>query len=121
MKHLKTYEENTNTPKIGNYVIVNGDHTFDDPDFSKIYTELNMYLNFIKTNIGYIFKKPNENYSLIKYNNIPEIIKKYFQYSDYSDGLKKGNSVLIHNSNIEHCSNNKEELKKYIIANNYNL
>lgn len=114
MKYIKTYEEiNDNIPQVGDYVILNDDSTFDNDDMN--------YLNFIKTSIGYIFKKPNVKFSYIKYDNIPDNIKDYFQYSDYSEGLKVGNCILANDSNIQYWSKNKRELEPLLNAKKYNL
>lgn len=100
-------------PSIGYYVIIEKDN---DDDFDD-----NNYINYINTSIGYIWKSPGESTHIVKYNNIPDNIKQYFQYSDYSDGLKIGNSVITNNDEIKYWSKDKEDLIPFIQSNKYNL
>jgi len=121
MKHIKTYEEvNINEPEVGDYAIIKNDSIYFNTTPWKSENDIN-YLNFIKSSIGYIFKKPNKTSYLIKFENIPDIYNKYFQFSDYSDGLKFGNSILVYDDDIEYWSKNKEELEHILAANKYNL
>lgn len=110
MKYIKTFENLDQVPQIGDYVIVDiVDQS--DPD----------YMNFINSSIGYIWKKPTIDISLVKYDDIPKNILKNFQFSDYSQGLKIGNSVLMKDEYIKKWSKNKKDLIPIISANKYNL
>lgn len=111
MKYLKTYE-NIMKPKVGDFVIINRYDYFDFPE---------KFTNFLNKSIGYIFKQPSENYYLVKYFNIPDEIKEFFVYSDYSEGIKKGNSILSNRNEIKYWSKNEENLEKYLITDKYNL
>jgi hypothetical protein len=113
MIYLKKYENIKDKPKIKNWAIARiGPSIFQyNPEFIK----------FIDNSIGYIWNKPSNNYFLIKYFNIPQNILKDFSYSDFSDGLNIGNSILVPIIDIIHYSPNKENLKHYITANKYNL
>lgn len=122
MKYIKTYEElNINKPEVGDYLIAKTDSIFDNNKKWKNQNDIN-YLNFIKSSIGYIFKTPDYYSYLVKYENIPDDIKKYFHYSDYSQGIKVGNSILINDDeDIEYWSKNKEELENILTSKKYNL
>jgi hypothetical protein len=111
---FKLFEElNETPPKVGDYVIVEeeDEDVFGDID----------YINFINSSIGYIFKSPGKSIHLVKYYNIPDNIKKYFQYSDFSEGLKIGNGIIASNDKIKYWSKNKEDLLPFIAINKYNL
>lgn len=112
MKYLKSYENNLqNKPKVGDYVIV---------DFkSDIYST--NFKNFIDNSIGLIWKETSNNYFFIKYFNIPKDLEKEFQYSDYLQSIKIGNSILIPSNDVKYFSKNKEDLYHYISAKKYNL
>ena len=111
---FKLFEElDEKIPKIGDYVIIKKDN---DDDFDD-----NKYINFINSSIGYIWKSPGKSTHIAKYYNIPDNIKQYFQYSDYTEGLKIGNSIIVYNDEIEYWSKNKEDLIPFIQSNKYNL
>ncbi len=78
-------------------------------------------INFINSSIGYIWKSPGTSTHIVKYYNIPDNIKQYFQYSDYSEGLKIGNSIITNNGEIKYWSKDKEDLLPFIQSNKYNL
>jgi FPC/CPF motif-containing protein YcgG len=110
---FKIFESlNKGVPKVGDYVITK---EWDD-DF---YTD--EALKFINNSIGYIFKNAGKYAFIIKYFDIPEDIKIYFQYSDYSEGLKVGNSILVNIKKVEYWSKNIKELEDILKAKKYNL
>jgi hypothetical protein len=79
MRHIKLFEDiyNTDDLKIGDYVIVHEENSgFSSGD------EINKIIHFINNNIGqYVhFDITNKFYAyLIKFENIPENINKYFE------------------------------------------
>lgn len=110
---FKLFEElNESSPKIGDYVII--EKEFDD------FEDKNNII-FINSSIGYIWKSPGASTHIVKYYNIPDNIKQYFQYSDYSEGLKIGNSIITNNEEIKYWSKDKEDLLPFIATNKYNL
>ena len=111
---FKLFESvNDGTPGVGDYVIVN------ETEEENFYSD--DALNFINNSIGIIFKKAGAHSFLIKYFDIPKNIIVYFQYSDYSDGLKVGNGILTSIKKIKYWSKDKEELIPLIQATKYNL
>ena len=100
MKHLKSYENNNTIPKKGNYVLMSTDHL--DVDVK----------NFINNNIGKIVNNiMSKNSSvMIKYENVPENIEEYFiPYRTFSQ------------HQILYFSPNKEDVKRQLTANKFNL
>jgi hypothetical protein len=111
---FKIFESiNEGIPKIGDYVIINN----HEDDF---YSD--KALNFLNNSIGYIFKNAGKYSFLVKYFDIPEYdIKVYFQYSDYLDGLKVGNAILVNIKNIEYWSRDIKEIEDILKGKKYNL
>ena len=110
---FKLYEElNAGEPEVGDYVIIEKEYDdFEDKN----------NVNFINSSIGYIWKSPGKSTHIVKYNNIPDNTKQFFQYSDYSDGLKIGNSIIVYNDDIKYWSKNKEDLEHVIQSKKYNI
>lgn len=108
---FKIFESIDETPDIGSWVIIEEDSETYSIEARK----------FINNSIGYIWKRNGSNSFIIKYYNIPADVIFYFAYSDYSDGLKIGNSLLATREEIKYCSKNKEELEHISDANKYNL
>ena len=110
MKHLKAYEDmNTGEPEIGDYVIINtlsptGERYLKQP-----------LSDFINNNIGEIRWKEGGGID-VKYFNIPEEIKRYFNDNPVVDYIRK-----FPVSRVTHWSKNKEELEYLITAKKYNL
>lgn len=121
MKYIKKFETiNDDKPQIDDYVICDVSEEYSSTD--KLFFTTIEAIEFISKNIGYIWKIPNQNKYLVKYFNIPENLQKFiFHYSDYSKGLKEGNSIRVDIENIKFWSKNKEELIPLLKANNYNL
>jgi hypothetical protein len=101
MRYLKTYEENSNEPQVGDYVICN----FISNHIGKI------NCNFISNHIGKIIMKKKHNFYPynVFYENAPNI---YF-------GISK--TIVANRNNIIHFSKIKKDLEVYIDANKYNL
>ena len=109
---FKIYEAiNQGKPKVGDYVILN----YSETNTNDIKKSL-----FIDNSVGKIFRKEEE-FFYVRYYNIPEEILKDFKYSDYSDGIRVGNSVFIHTDDILYWSEDKEELEVILTAKKYNL
>jgi phosphoribosyl 1,2-cyclic phosphodiesterase len=110
---FELYEESKEIlPVVGDYIIAKKENDdFEDDNF----------IDFVNSSIGYIFKNPGKYVYIVKYEDIPENIKSFFQYSDYTKGLKIGNSILVYGTDIEHWSKNKEDLTPFIKSNKYNL
>jgi len=111
---FKIFESvNDDKPTVGDYVIIN-----ENSD-----TYSTEALKFINNSIGYIWKSPvnSSNYLLVKYNDIPKDVMFYFGYSDYSEGLKIANSILIFSEKVKYWSKDKEDLIPLLQANKYNL
>ena len=118
---FKIYETiNNGKPQVGDFVICDVSEQYSRSDL--LFFVTTEAIDFISKNIGYIWKIPTPENYLVKYFNIPENLEKFiFHYSDYSKGLKSGNSILIDIENIKHWSKNKEELKPFLVANKYNI
>lgn len=102
-KIFESYDEGE--PKLGDFIIAN----IDDP------------VDFIKNNLGRIWKVPSKNLFLVKYEDIPEEIKKYFSYSDYSKALNIGNSILVSKDQISHWAENERDLEHITQSKKYNI
>ncbi len=113
MRYIKTYENPLLEPKVGDYVIckINWQNI-------RSYDEIRF---FLKSNIGKIIDilpiiTYNNKFSveyIIKYDKIPKDLKKDF--------LRRDLTLAITINQIEHWSENKEDLTIYIDANKYNL
>lgn len=99
------FEIKKGEPKLGDFIIAN----VYDP------------LDFIKNNLGRIWKNPHNDFFIVKYENIPEEIKKYFSYSDYSKALNIGNSILVHIDQILHWSESEKDLEHIMQSKKYNI
>lgn len=99
MKYLKKYES-IDESKIGDYVICN-DNNLEVGEF-------------IKNNIGQIINISYGIHYYIKYDNIPDDIKKYF--NDSMPDVR-----MMFREEVIHFSENKEKLKLLVTANKYNL
>lgn len=113
MKYLKTYEKNNfNTPKVGDYVLVNVD-----------YPEIE-FINFLSNNIGQIIDIDDSGYQdyHVKYNNVPEQmeIRTAHMNNGYGHAFDEG-TWKVDKSEIYAFSKNKEDLKIMIAANKYNI
>ena len=102
-KIFESYDEGE--PKLGDFIIAN----IDDP------------VDFIKYNLGRIWKVTSTDLFLVKYENIPEEIKKYFSYSDYVKSLMDGNSILVSKNQILHWAENERDLEHITQSKKYNL
>lgn len=109
---FRLYEKlNIGVPKVGDYVIIDSRKMFEDDNI----------VNFTDISIGYIWKSPDSYNYLVKFYNIPKEQKLYFQFSDYEEGLKIGNSLLVPQSKIKWWSENKDELQYIIDSKKYNM
>jgi hypothetical protein len=114
MKYIKTFEDiQQHNPKVNDYVVV-----CEDTDESSDGLEIN---GFTTTHIGQIVKiyPPDKNKPemyVVRYDNIPKDIKKYFLFGDkYKD--RRGFYI----EEIKFCSPNKEKVEPYIQANKFNI
>ena len=137
MKYLKTFENIKDSPKIGDYVIVNLDNNYHQT-----------YRDFFNNNIGQIIDiEPNADYRnpfntmplklkykrgvskiansiAVEYKNMPKEID-----WNYNIGYKIGDgkktilrkAATFHPDYIEHFSSNKGDLEQYIQTNKYNI
>jgi hypothetical protein len=115
MKHLKTFENTIeDEPHAGYFVILKE----NDANLS-FYKDLN---NFVTDNIGVISGfVDNDDMTVLFPYNIPKNLLYKVQYSDYSDVLKVGNTILVPIIDIKHFSQNKEDIEHYISADKYNI
>ena len=123
MKYIKTFENLNGEPKIGDYVICKEDFSIfvdvdDDVDFLYfLNNNIGQCVNIIKTQLNY-------NNFIIKYDNIPPKLKKYFTFDD-----KTGKKTIYKMTNCRRMSENeifvfspdKEYLETIIATNKYNL
>ena len=106
MKHLKTFENNTNI-LVGDYVVCDETGTmFNDSDI----------IDFINNNVGRVveiikYQHQQEYPYMVKYANIPHILVGYFRSS--IRGMAT-NDIIYH-------SKNKEDAKTFLTANKYKL
>ena len=105
MKYLKTYEQNNNSPKVGDFVIVNSSK-FDD------------LKNFFDNEIGTI---DSMNETELKANGFPYYVK--FNKNIPASTLGPGDEDTIALREIEMLawSDNLDELKIIIDTKKYNL
>ena len=105
MRYIKTYENIDDKPKLGDYVICNGD---------RLSWCTNEIKNFLSNNIGRIIliNDRDVNY-LVQYDYIPKELDIYFYNSS--------NLRPINIDDIIKFSENKEDLEMYINAKKYNL
>jgi len=124
MKYLKKYEEieeatYLSEAQIGDYVICYDETFIDhyDPYVDKIMNE------FLENNVGKIIDYNSEKYHydhniryIVKYQDIPEEIEKYFVYNN---GIRSVRG--FRRKEILYSSKDKEELEILIATNKYNL
>jgi len=104
MKYLKTYEQNSNKPKIGDYVLMKTDSKNID------------YRNFLKSNAGKI-EYIMGNVVYVLYKNIPIKLLKFFNFNTFSQEYYhtfNENKILV-------FSDNPDDLELKLSANKYNL
>ena len=102
MKYLKTFEQNSNEPEPGDYVICEDSGTFTG--------ELD---EFIKNHVGqFIQMDAVGDFYIIRYENIPNYLKGGFYYND---------CTIMERHEIKHWSKNKEDLEIILSLNKYNL
>ena len=121
---FKIFEElNEDKPKVGDYVMVDSKYYQDiEYQFTFQMNDVSNLTNFLNNSIGYIFKNPNKSsFYLIKYDNIPKDIERFFYYTDYSEGMKIGNSLFVSINKIKYWSKNKKDLQHFIDANKFNM
>jgi len=110
MKYIKTYENLTDEPKAGDYVMCEESSETDSV------IEIN---DFIKNNIGVIRSISQFIYDvpyIIEYDNIPDSLRGiYLGFPEYNNNRRMSRDEIIH------FSSNKEDLEPYIQANKYNL
>ena len=100
MRYIKTYEQELNNPKIGDYVICKEE--------SK--ARLDKFLSF---NIGRILLRQDGKYKyIVTFDNIPE---------DILDRFSVDGERAYSRAEILHFSPNKEDLELYIRASKYNI
>jgi len=115
MRHIKTYENTIDNPKLGDYVICFEKLDIDNDD------DNNDYMEFLSNNIGKIvlidYYRGNSikfDY-LVEYNNIPKKLTVYFQDYDIP------NTRPMDIDEIVEFSESKEDLVMKITSNKYNL
>ena len=105
---FKIYEAVNETPKVGDYVLINANKNLfsvKDPDVKD-------YLEFIGNSVGKITNVNDvHNNVAVKYQDIPNHIKYIFNV----------NTVLYPPSHIEFIAKNPEEVELQIKAKKYNL
>jgi hypothetical protein len=120
MKHIKNFEDikESQLPEIGDYVICKDKSIALDEETKEFISNnigkiINIYNSKIK--VGIITKKqtiiPNTLY-IVKYDNIPNIAKKWFGSDD---------SRQMRLNEIIKFSKDKEELEDYLITKKYGL
>ena len=114
MKYIQKFENYTDTPEIGDYIIM------------KIYAGNEKWRDYINNNIGQVVDIKNSyNYNgtyshksvVIRYKNIPENLKHIMSYNSNADEYTK--KFMTHR--IYAFAKTIEELKVRLTANKYNL
>ena len=132
MKHLKTFEDNTQQyPKVGDYIILD---KFEMSAIFKPEDILYKWQNFLKNTIGKIdkiyYSMDNEKQITIKYNtkDVPrELQNTYLDKMNFVNVNGKRIDIFqrtFNYNNIEKyftCSNNIEDLNLILTTNKYNL
>ena len=98
---IKRFNEDNIKPQVGDYVIVNVNY-FD-------------IKNFVNASVGKLVDEvrvQNLIAAKIKYDNIPENLKKFFD----NNGVK-----TFHLSDIKYFSKNKKEMEQKVASKKYNL
>jgi hypothetical protein len=114
MKYLKTHEQNSNEPQVGDYVLMGPERWLSTDHFNK-----NMdYENFIKNNVGQITGLSTYLIS-VKYINIPiKLIKlKFFEW----DSLEQEYIHTFNKKKLLVFSNTPDDLQLKLVAKKYNL
>ena len=117
MKHIKNFEDikKSQLPEIGDYVICKDKSIALDEETKE----------FISNNIGKIINiittgRPTALY-IVKYDNIPNIAKKWFGSPSSTKRRLTDDSRQMRLNEIIKFSKNKEELEDYLIAKKYGL
>lgn len=114
MKNLKKYETFIyGDINVGDYILVKSDADMPHLINEKGYDN---FIKFVSTNIGEVITTYIIDRVRVRYNKIPEEVKKFFQYDNT-------NKYYIHVdlNNIQYISTNKNDLKMVIKSNKYNL
>jgi len=103
MKYLKTFE-NSNNPKVGDYVICNEIENRD------------ILSEFISNNIGVVIRSFFGGSYQVNYENIPDEIKKFFANDEKYDGLRG-----MFRKEIIDFASSKEKLEIKLNIKKYNV
>lgn len=111
MKYLRNFENLTEFPKTGDYVLIKTNITniLNDEKYNRIRV-------FIDNTIGIILDYNSyRNYVVVKYENIPDDIKSYFTYiQDRYERMFEIDRIVAYGST-------EEELKLKIQTNKFNI
>jgi hypothetical protein len=106
--------------QIGNFIRIFMDGEIDDPndDFLK-------YADFVRNNIGKIKNKQNrfrgDNNVRVIYYNIPDNLKKHFEYTYINDDREFSTVINLNNVDDYIIGKTIEEVEMKINSNKYNL
>ena len=122
MKYIKSFENKSNEPKIGDYVILYDDTFESNPYF-------NDYSYFINNNIGriidikirYIMSAYIDISYDVEYENIPDNIIKMLAAKQLKNGKIIHYEKSRSKSDITHIFKNKIDAELFIQTNKYNL
>ena len=113
-------ESNKKYPKIGDWVILEFDIIDAYSDYDKD------FVNFISSNVGYIWDRYDDSSFFVKYFNVPKHIKDNFEYFDFDDE-ENGESILINVDStssyikVKYFSNNKNDIDRHLNSIKYNI
>jgi hypothetical protein len=111
MKYIKSYEENSDDPQIGDYVICKEENDLDSSSTTILIK--NQINEFLTINIGQIAEYDGKWYE-VEYHNIPKNVDGWFHASKLNCRSMKRHEII-------HYAKTKEELKPLINQIKYNL
>ena len=112
MKYLKTYENNIDEPKIGDYVICKEKYFASGQPITTY-----KLCEFVSNNVGKFIRdrRVTQFKYLIEYENVPKELKVSFN----DDNMK--NCRRMERSEILYWSESKEDCETFLAAKKYNL
>jgi hypothetical protein len=115
MKHLKTYEESSTEPQVGDYVVCITKGLEDDfmPDYIKNIGK------FIHNNIGQIVDIEPDDSQYNPYHVRYDLPKDFYDNTEYKEKFQ--NVFLFKNNNILFFSKNKEHAELLLKSKKYNI
>lgn len=111
MKYLKTYENLTIEPKVGDYVLMRVN--------LELYKDKDEVNDFVNNTIGQIIEIHKDEEIRIRYDNVPDNIKDWFLNERHKG--EKTYSRILSKKNIVAIGETPEDVKFNKVINKYNL